>query len=97
MIKNNTVYESEEFRQMLLKASAMQEPPVKDGSLRQAFFISRCRRILEQRKQETGRSMTCHVVTFGCQMNERDSEKLRGILTLAGFTGAPSEDADFVL
>ena len=97
MIKNNTVYESEEFRQMLLKASAMQEPPVKDGSLRQAFFINRCRRILEQRKQETGRSMTCHVVTFGCQMNERDSEKLRGILTLAGFTGAPSEDADFVL
>ena len=97
MIDKSIVYESEEFRQLLKIASAMKEPPVMDGSLRQAFFLSQCRRIVSDREKETGKKMTCHVVTFGCQMNERDSEKLRGILTLAGFEQSASEDADFVL
>ncbi len=94
---NTNVFESEEFRQMLLDASAMREPPVMDGSLRQAFFINRCREIVSERERELSRKMTFCVVTFGCQMNERDSEKLRGILKLAGFEESPTEDADFVL
>ena len=97
MEKKFSVYESEEFRQMLEKASAMQEPPVMDGSLRQAFFICRCRRILSDREKKLGRKLTFRVVTFGCQMNERDSEKLRGILSLAGFEESSCEEADFVL
>ena len=96
-MKNNTVFESEEFRQMLREASVMQEPPVMDGSLRQAYFINRCRKITEEREQKLGRPLTFCVVTFGCQMNERDSEKLRGILSLSGFHESASEDADFVL
>lgn len=40
---------------------------------------------------------TFHVVTFGCQMNARDSEKLLGILERIGFMEADSEEADFVL
>ena len=97
MERSDIVFESEEFRQMLLQASAMEEPPVKDGSLRQAWFINRCRGIVSEREQKLGRRMTFCVVTFGCQMNERDSEKLRGILQLSGFLPASSEDADFVL
>ena len=92
-----SVYESEEFRQMLTDASAMKEPPVMDGSLRQAWFIHRCRSILSDREKALGRKLTFCVVTFGCQMNERDSEKLRGILKLTGYLEAASEDADFVL
>ena len=82
---------------MLREASVMQEPPVMDGSLRQAYFINRCRKITEEREQKLGRPLTFCVVTFGCQMNERDSEKLRGILSLSGFHESASEDADFVL
>ena len=29
-----------------------------------------------------------HVITFGCQMNARDSEKLRGILESVGYEEA---------
>ena len=34
--------------------------------------------------ERRGHPLTACVVTFGCQMNERDSEKLRGILLAAG-------------
>ena len=45
-----------------------------------------------------GRKLRSCVVTFGCQMNARDSEKLRGILEEAGFEDTESEEeADFVL
>ena len=45
-----------------------------------------------------GRPLRACVVTFGCQMNARDSEKIRGILNMAGYEDTESEeDADFVL
>ena len=45
-----------------------------------------------------GRYPTYKVVTFGCQMNARDSEKLSGILSEIGFTEAENEEnADLVL
>ena len=42
-------------------------------------------------------SLTAAVVTFGCQMNARDSEKLSGILEQVGYTLSDSEEADFVI
>ena len=97
MTENRTVFESEEFRQMLVSAGEMKEPPHEDGSLRQAWYIRRARELVLERSGQLGRSLKACVVTFGCQMNERDSEKLRGILKLAGFEETASEDADFVL
>ena len=44
-----------------------------------------------------GHPLTAAVVTFGCQMNARDSEKLSGILEQAGYTLSDSEEADFVI
>ena len=39
-----------------------------------------------------------HIQTFGCQMNERDSETLAGMLTEMGCTEEPERDkADIVL
>ncbi|MBR3741908.1 MAG: tRNA (N6-isopentenyl adenosine(37)-C2)-methylthiotransferase MiaB [Clostridia bacterium] len=44
------------------------------------------------------RPRTYHIVTYGCQMNAHDSEKLAGMLEDMGLTCAPSrEEADFVL
>ncbi|HEX2468205.1 MAG TPA: tRNA (N6-isopentenyl adenosine(37)-C2)-methylthiotransferase MiaB [Solirubrobacterales bacterium] len=39
-----------------------------------------------------------HVTTFGCQMNEHDSERMKGMLESLGYEQAPSrEDADLIL
>src|SRR3954453_13250761 len=39
-----------------------------------------------------------HVTTFGCQMNEHDSERMKGMLGSLGYSEAPSrEDADLIL
>ena len=44
------------------------------------------------------RPHTYHIVTYGCQMNAHDSEKLAGMLEDMGLTPAPTrEEADFVL
>ncbi|HTW13077.1 MAG TPA: tRNA (N6-isopentenyl adenosine(37)-C2)-methylthiotransferase MiaB [Solirubrobacteraceae bacterium] len=39
-----------------------------------------------------------HVTTFGCQMNEHDSERMKGMLESLGYTEAPERaDADLIL
>ena len=39
-----------------------------------------------------------HVTTFGCQMNEHDSERMRGMLESIGYAEAPARDeADLIL
>jgi tRNA-2-methylthio-N6-dimethylallyladenosine synthase len=39
-----------------------------------------------------------HVTTFGCQMNEHDSERMKGMLESLGYTEAPAADeADVIL
>jgi tRNA-2-methylthio-N6-dimethylallyladenosine synthase len=39
-----------------------------------------------------------HVTTFGCQMNEHDSERMRGMLESLGYTEAPARaEADLIL
>jgi len=39
-----------------------------------------------------------HVTTFGCQMNEHDSERMKGMLESLGYTEAPErEQADLIL
>src|SRR3954464_15465886 len=42
--------------------------------------------------------MKFHVTTFGCQMNEHDSERMKGMLESLGYAEAPRrEDADLLL
>jgi len=39
-----------------------------------------------------------HVTTFGCQMNEHDSERMKGMLETLGYSEAPAaEEADLIL
>ena len=65
--------------------------PVPQSELdRQAQYM-RLFRTLEKRPK------TYCIVTYGCQMNAHDSEKLAGMLTEMGLTEAPREEADFVL
>ena len=66
-------------------------------SLKQLEFIDRAKEKVSALEKELGRKLTACVVTFGCQMNARDSEKLLAILKLAGYEESETEDADFVI
>ncbi len=50
---------------------------------------------LSEKYKDTEKSFC--IITFGCQMNARDSEKLAGILSAIGFKETDSEDADIVI
>ena len=58
---------------------------------RQFYYIDRTRELVDGIKQQTGQAPTFHVTTFGCQMNARDSEKLRGIFISTGFSEIEEE------
>lgn len=68
-----------------------------DETKRQYYYIERARACVQHISQEAGRPLTFCVTTFGCQMNARDSEKLRGILREIGYLEAPEDEADFVI
>ena len=64
---------------------------------KQLFYIDKCKEIIKQKENRLGRKLTACVVTFGCQMNFKDSEKLVGILTEMGYEETEDEHADLVL
>lgn len=64
---------------------------------RQYYFMAKCRERIIHFEETNGRFPTACVVNMGCQMNARDSEKLRGILDAIGYVQAESEEADFVI
>ena len=69
----------------------------KEEELRQQEYLKKAAALTAEMSREKGSPLTCHVTTFGCQMNARDSEKLEGILLQAGYKAAPEEEADFVI
>lgn len=71
-------------------------PPAEEPS-RQYYYIAKCREWVKDFEKKNGRCPTASIQTFGCQMNARDSEKLAGILKLAGFLETEGEEADFVI
>lgn len=68
-----------------------------EETARQLIFIEKAKEHVSKLSKELGRKPTCCVVTFGCQMNARDSEKLSGILEKTGYELTDSEEADFVI
>ena len=64
---------------------------------RQYYYIEKAKEYIQKKSQEIGRPLTFCVTTFGCQMNARDSEKLRGILLEIGYIEASEDIADFVI
>lgn len=75
-----------------LSKEAPQEEP-----LRQYYYIEKAKQYVEEEAKNLGRSLTFCVTTFGCQMNARDSEKLRGILNQIGYEEAEEDEVDFVI
>ncbi len=72
-------------------------PNAGEETKRQFEFMDKANAYVSELSKELGRKPTACVVTFGCQMNARDSEKLLGILKKIGYEEVESEDADFVI
>ncbi len=64
---------------------------------RQYYFIKKIKETVDKLYKILDRELTACVVTFGCQMNARDSEKISGILKSAGVIMTDSEEADIVV
>lgn len=63
-----------------------------------AYYLNQICSQNELYAQQTGRRKKCLTHTFGCQMNERDSEILFGFLTQMGYEKTEQEaEADLVL
>ena len=70
---------------------------LKNESSRQYEYMEEMKKWVQKKSEELGRKLTCHVTTFGCQMNEKDSEKLLGILETIGYEEVETEEADFLI
>ncbi len=66
-------------------------------SVLQYAYMEQAKEMIRQQVASLGRDLTFCVVTFGCQMNSRDSEKLTGILEKIGYQMSDQEDADLVI
>lgn len=71
-------------------------PPTEEPD-RQYYFMAKCREWVRTFERKNKRLPKSCVVNMGCQMNARDSEKLRGVLREIGYEETESEDADFVI
>ena len=76
--------------------SLSDEAPVSEPE-RQYYYIEKAKQYVKEEGEALGRTLTFCVTTFGCQMNARDSEKLRGILLKIGYVEAAEDEADFVI
>ncbi|MDR2042847.1 MAG: MiaB/RimO family radical SAM methylthiotransferase [Clostridium sp.] len=87
---------NEDMRRVPDGTDFTQEPPEQEPQ-RQSYFLAKARGHVRRESERLGRPLTYAVITFGCQMNARDSEKLAGVLTQAGYQRKEEEDADFVI
>ena len=64
---------------------------------RQRSFFELARALTQQKMQTIGRPLTYCLTTFGCQMNEKQSEAVAGIMDEIGYIRQDSEEADVVI
>ena len=76
----------------------MQLPNYKDAKLRNNNDVVREEYLFDDDLATIGKGKTYHVKTYGCQMNEHDSENIKAMLEELGFTEESDyEKADLVL
>lgn len=85
------------YEEIKIETIDITQPPPAGEPDRQYFFCAKARNYVKKESERLGRPLTASVTTLGCQMNARDSEKLTGILKLAGYKIVEEETADFVI
>lgn len=68
-----------------------------EETARQNSFIELAQTLSAQKSNTLGRPLTIGLTTFGCQMNEKQSEVVAGIMDEIGYHRQDSEDADVVI
>ena len=68
-----------------------------DETARQIEFIELARTLTDQKSNLLGRPLTYCLTTFGCQMNEKQSEAVAGIMDEIGYHRQDNEEADVVI
>ncbi|MFP4698163.1 MAG: tRNA (N6-isopentenyl adenosine(37)-C2)-methylthiotransferase MiaB [Eubacteriales bacterium] len=69
-----------------------------DEAQRQKEIIKELYNINKKKYKKTGKHNYFYIQTYGCQMNARDSEKLKGVLESSGYVETKNEeDADFII
>ena len=68
-----------------------------EETARQNSFIELAQTLSAQKSNTLGRPLTYCLTTFGCQMNEKQSEVVAGIMDEIGYHRQDSEDADVVI
>ena len=71
-------------------------PPTDDVG-RQYYYMAKLATMVTLKEQELGRPITYCLQTFGCQMNEKQSEVVAGIMDEIGFKRQDTENADVVI
>lgn len=71
-------------------------PPTDDAG-RQYYYMAKLTTMVTLKEQELGRPITYCLQTFGCQMNEKQSEVVAGIMDEIGFKRQDTENADVVI
>ena len=68
-----------------------------DETARQKEFIELARTLTDQKSNLLGRPLTYCLTTFGCQMNEKQSEAVAGIMDEIGYHRQDNEEADVAI
>ena len=68
-----------------------------EETARQNSFIELAKTLTAQKSNTLGRPLTYCLTTFGCQMNEKQSEVVAGIMDEIGYHRQDSEEADVVI
>lgn len=76
----------------------MLRPNLKDAKIRTKDLVLKENYKLDKEYISLGQNMTYHIKTYGCQMNEHDTENIKAILEQMGFKEEKiMENADFIL
>ena len=86
---------------MIWKGSTMKREEMivpKEKIEEQKIFIEAVKNKMGLQAMEIEHNQLAHIMTYGCQQNQADSEKLRGMLELMGYRMTESKDkADLIL
>lgn len=75
----------------------MQLPDLNEARKRTKNSVQKIDYVLSDLYKDIGKNLTYHIKTYGCQMNEHDSENIEGLLESIGFTKNDDMDSSDVI
>ena len=97
-VNSNEYYESMDKELLeMTKESQKTNTMTAEETARQNSFIELAKTLTAQKSNTLGRPLTYCLTTFGCQMNEKQSEVVAGIMDEIGYHRQDSEEADVVI